>query len=100
MNITEEESRARHSTEAAGLVRQDLLLDAVAEAENLKATAEEIEVKYLRIAEQYGMDVMQIKKAVNTGSVEWQLRRDKALQLILESAVRTEERSILPSAWP
>lgn len=93
LNITEEEWRTRHRAKAAGLVRQDLLLDAVAEAEKIKVTAEEMEAAYLRIAEQYRMDLTQIKTAVNVGSLEWQLRREKARQLIVESAVRTEAAS-------
>jgi FKBP-type peptidyl-prolyl cis-trans isomerase (trigger factor) len=90
LNITEEEWRARHRAMAAGLVTLDLLLDAVAEAEKIEVTAEETEEAYLRIAEQYGMDVTRIKTAVNAGSVEWQLRRDKARQIIVESAIHTE----------
>lgn len=88
LNIPEEEWRAQHRAKAAGLVRRDLLLDAVAEAEQIGVTAEEMETAYLHIAEQCGMDVTQVKTVADAGSVEWQLRRDKAQRLIVDSAIR------------
>ena len=93
LNITEEGWRAQHRAMAAGLVMQDLLLDAVAEAEKIEVSEEEMEAAYLRTAEQYGMDITQLRTMVKTGAVEWQLRRDKARQIILESAVLTEAAS-------
>ncbi|HWQ80391.1 MAG TPA: trigger factor [Anaerovoracaceae bacterium] len=87
LNITEEAWRAQHWSKAAGLVRRDLLLDAVAEAEKISVTAEEMEAAYLHIAEQCGVDAEQVKAEAGAGAVEWQLRREKAARLIVDSAV-------------
>jgi FKBP-type peptidyl-prolyl cis-trans isomerase (trigger factor) len=87
LNMTEEEWRAQNSEKAAGLVRRDLLLDEVAEAERIEVSAGEMAEAYRGIAEQCGIDTEEVKAGIDAEALEWQLRRDKAAKIIVGSAV-------------
>lgn len=72
---------------AAEQVRMDLAIAAIVKAENLDATDEEIEAEYAKMAEQYGMDVENVKKYMAAEIVKEQLLRGKAVELAAEAAV-------------
>ena len=71
-------------------VRTEILLRAVAEAEKLEATEEEIAAEYSELAKQYGMEEEKLKAAVGTDLVCEQIVRRKTLRLITDSGVAEE----------
>ncbi len=68
-------------------VKNDLLLDAVAEAEKLEASAEEIDAYVAKMAEGIGADAEQIKTYFGEEMLAAEVKKDKAGKLIVESAV-------------
>ena len=67
-------------------VRMDLAVNAIIKEENLDATDEEVEKQYTDLAEKYSMDVGELKKYLDEMSVRAQLIRDKAINLVVDSA--------------
>ncbi len=67
-------------------VRMDLAVNAIIKEENLDATDEEVEKQYADLAEKYSMDVGELKKYLDEMSVRAQLIRDKAINLVVDSA--------------
>ena len=70
--------------------KTDVVLEAVAEAEGIKPTAEEIEEEYADVAKQYSMSLEDVKKALAQELIEANLRTRKAAQLIFDAGVATE----------
>ena len=70
-------------------VRSNVLLSAVVEAENIEVSEEEMEEEYAKIAEQYQMEVDQVKAALNAETVKADLASRKAVKLIVDNAVVT-----------
>ncbi|MBR0208949.1 MAG: trigger factor [Oscillospiraceae bacterium] len=68
-------------------VKNDLLLDAVAEAEKLEATAEEIDEYVAKMAEGIGAPADQIKTYFGEAMIASEVKKDKAGKLIVDSAV-------------
>ena len=68
-------------------VKNDLLLDAVAEAEKLEATAEEIDAYVKKMAEGFGATAEQLKTYVGEAMLAAEVKKDKAGRLIVDSAV-------------
>lgn len=71
-----------------------LTLEAVAEAEKLEASEEEIEQEYQKLAEQYSMDVERIKATVPAEEIKGDLTVRKARDLIVSTAVATEGKEV------
>ena len=94
LNTTEADMRKNYRTEAEARVKMQLVIDAVAKAENIEATDEEIEEEIKKYAEQGGTDVETFKKQLSQGDREYLADRvtvDKTVKLITDSAVETEE---------
>ncbi len=72
-------------------VKTRLALEAVAQAENLDATAEEVDAEIARIAEEYRMSVDEVKKAISADEVKLDLVVGKAVDLVKASAKITEK---------
>jgi len=68
-------------------VKVSVALAAVMEAESIEVTDEEIDAQAAKIGEQYGMDADQVKKAVSADQLTEDIKRNKAVDLIVESAV-------------
>jgi len=68
-------------------VKVSVALAAIMEAENIDVTDEEIDAQAAKIGEQYGMDAEQVKKAVPADQLTEDIKRNKAVDLIVESAV-------------
>lgn len=68
-------------------VKLRLALDKIAELEKLTATAEEIEEKYITLAEQYKMDVAQIKKVINEKDLLGDIAAEKAVDFLRDNCV-------------
>ncbi len=68
-------------------VKNDLLLDAVVEAEKLEASAEEIEEFVKKMAEGFGAKVEELKKYFGEEMLAEEVKKEKAGKLIVDSAV-------------
>ncbi|MBR2582947.1 MAG: trigger factor [Oscillospiraceae bacterium] len=68
-------------------VKNDLLLDAVAEAEKLEASAEEIDAYVAKMAEGFGATAEQLKTYFGEEMLAAEVKKDKAGKLIVDSAV-------------
>ncbi len=73
--------------QAEAQVRTDLLLSAVAKAEDIQVTDEEVEKAITEIAEAYNLTVEQIKQMVPTASMAEDMKKKKANDIIMQSAV-------------
>ncbi len=73
--------------QAVDQVRTDLLLAAVADAENIEIPEEDVEKAMQEIADAYHVSIEQIKEAVPHESMINDMRMKKASDLIMESAV-------------
>lgn len=72
---------------AESRLKADIVLNAIAETEGLKATDEEVEAEYARLSESYGMTVEEVKKNLDTETVRDDLEIRKARKLLAESAI-------------
>ena len=75
----------RPSAQAA--VRTNVLLDAVAAAENIEVSEEECEEEYKKLADSYKMELDKVKELLPVESLKGDLQVRKAAKLIAESAV-------------
>ena len=70
-------------------VRNNVLLSAVVEAENITVSDEEVEAEIQKLAEQYSMEADKVRAAVGVESLKADLATRKAVALIKDSAVAT-----------
>ena len=73
--------------QAEAQVRTDLLLAAVVKAEDIQVTDEETDLAIAEIAEAYNMTVEQIKQMVPNDAMKEDMKKKKANDLIMKSAV-------------
>ena len=71
-------------------VKTDLLLEAVAEAEGIEATEQEIAEEYQKVADQYDMELDAVKSGVPESAIIGDLKSRRAAQIIFDSGVPTE----------
>ncbi len=76
---------------AEAQVRTELLLDAVTKAEDLEPTEEELEAYCKKTAESVGAQVEDVKRYFGESFLKNELLREKAMNLITENAVVSEE---------
>lgn len=79
-------------------VRLNLALVKIIEKEKIEVTEEDIEAEYKKYADAYNMDIDTIKKAVSAESLKPELASRKAIDLIVDSAVVTEEKAAKKTA--
>ncbi len=79
-------------------VRLNLALEIIIEKEKIEVTEEDIEAEYKKYADAYNMDIDTIKKAVSAESLKPELASRKAIDLIVDSAVVTEEKAAKKTA--
>lgn len=87
---TMEELREERKEEAEKSVKASLVVDAIAKAENVEVSEEEIEAELTKMAEAYNMTLDQIKEALKANDLEdikGQLRIRKTIDFLVESAV-------------
>ena len=72
-------------------IKSELLLEKVAEVENLTVSEEEIEEEYKGLAETYNMEIDQIKNSVTADMIERDLKLKRAADLIASSSVAVEK---------
>lgn len=80
--------KASFRTGAENQVKTSIALEAIVEAENIEATDEDIEEEIKKLAEQYQMEAEQIKNAVPQDQIASDIKTRKALDLVVDSAVK------------
>lgn len=68
-------------------VRMDLAIAAIIKAENLEVSDEDVDAEYAKMAEQYGMDVENLKKYIEAPVLREQALRSKAIAVVVDNAV-------------
>lgn len=85
--------RATFKDGAEKQVKASLALEAIVAAEKLEATEDEISAEIDKLAQQYGMEAEQIKKAVPADQIAADVTTKKALDLIVDSAKLVEKKA-------
>ena len=68
-------------------IQGDLIFGAIAEAEGIVPTAEEIEAEYQKLSDEYDIELERVKSMVPESEIVRQLKLTKASALVYESAV-------------
>ena len=84
--VTMDQFRANFTEVAKRQVDLRLALEKIAELENITVSDEDVEKEYADMAEQYKMDVDKIKAAVPADAIKNDLKIEKALDLVRDSA--------------
>ena len=87
MGTNRAEFRENAKVAALRQIQGDLIFAAVAEAEKLEPTEEEIAAEYQHLADQYDMDVEVVKNAVPQEEIVHQLKGNMASKLAYDAAV-------------
>lgn len=93
LNTTEADMRKNYRAEAEARVKMQLVIDAVAKAENVQATEEELDEEIKKYAENGSADLESFKASLSEGDREYLSDRivvDKTVKLITDAAVETE----------
>lgn len=72
-------------------VRNELMIEAIIAAEAIEATEEEVDAYIAKIAESYNVPVDNIKTYFGADYITNELKKEKATDLVINSAVITEE---------
>ena len=86
---TIEELKSERREEATKLVKSSLILEAIAKAENVEVSEEEIEAELAKMAQMYNMEVEKIKSAMRPADLEdikGQLTIRKTIDLIVDNS--------------
>ena len=94
-NMTEADLLGQAQEPALRQVRLELAMEAIAKAEEIQVSDDEVEEQFKKDAEQYGMDVETLKKYMDAETVRSQLQREKVVAVVADSAVavKPEEKS-------
>ena len=68
-------------------IRNSLALEAIIKEEAIEISQEEIDAEYQKMADEYSIDLEEIKKYLRIPDLEDQLKREKALKVVVDSAV-------------
>ncbi len=92
---TVEDFKATFRPQSEKQVKMRLALEKIAEVEALTATEEELAAEYEKIAASYGIEVEQVKAAINEKDVAHDVTLNKAIDLVKASAeiVQVAEKS-------
>ncbi len=85
--ITLEQMRNMMKPQAVSNVKGRIMLEKVAELENVSVSEQEIAEEYDKMAEQYGMELDRVKELIDESVLLEDLKVSNALKLIVESAV-------------
>ncbi len=79
--------RKGYREQAEKQVKVRLALEKIAQLENLSASDEELEAEYKKLADQYQMEVEQVKAAIEEKALRKDLEVEKAMNFVKEHAV-------------
>ena len=91
MGATPDTIKEMYRPDAERRVKLRLALEKIAEKENFEITTEELDAEYNRLAEQYKMDVEEVKKAINDESLSADLKSQKAMDFAVDNS-KTESK--------
>lgn len=91
MGATPDTIKEMYRPDAERRVKLRLALEKIAEKENFEITTEELDAEYNRLAEQYKMDVEEVKKAINDESLSADLKTQKAMDFAVDNT-KTESK--------
>jgi trigger factor len=83
--VSKEDFEKNLMKDAEKSIGYNLVIEAVAKAENLEATDEELEVLYNELATQYNMGVEQVKAAVNVEAVKSEAVYRKTVDFLVDN---------------
>ena len=83
-----EDLRKQFELDATSKVKLRLVLEAIANKENLEADDAAVNDEYQRIADQYQMELERIKELIPTESLKYDVRIRKALDFVKDSAIK------------
>lgn len=84
--LTAEQFRANFREPAERQVKLRLALEKIAELENLEVSAEDIDKEYGKLAEEYNMEVENVKNAIPEKTLSSDLKIEKAIDFVKENA--------------
>ena len=87
---TIEQFRDTFRPQAEMQVKFRLALEKIVELENIKATEEEIDAEYAKLAESYGVEADKVKAVIPASEVEKDVAVGKAIDFVKENAVITD----------
>lgn len=88
--MTMQQFRANFREPAKRQVELRLALEKIADLENIVVSQEDLDKEYADLAEQYKMDVEQVKNAIPVDTLTTDIKIEKALELVKDSAVIEE----------
>ena len=86
MGTTVQGVRESQRASAMSQIQNTLLLEKVAEVENIEITDEQVEDSYKQMAEQYEMEIEKVKEYVPAEEIKRDQKFQKAMEIITESA--------------
>lgn len=92
MGMTVEQYREKAKPDAEKQVKIRLALEKIVELENIEVSDEDVEAEYKKFAEQYQMDIEQIKKIIPADGLKKDLAIDKAVDFVRDNAKVTTAR--------
>lgn len=87
MGTTVQGVRESQRASAISQIQNTLLLEKVAEVENIEITDEQVEESYKQMAEQYEMEIEKVKEYVPAEEIKRDQKFQKAMEIITDSAV-------------
>ncbi len=85
--LTEEQFDENLMKDAQKSLSYNLVIEQIAVAENIQATQEETDAKYLEIGAQYKMGIEQVKAAVNPEAIEHEVVYRKTIDFLVDSLI-------------
>lgn len=86
-----EDLRKQYAEDADMRVKTSLLLNAVIDAENVEVTEDDLQAEMASLAENYDLDVDEVKNIVTEDMLKHDISLRKAMDIITESAVESED---------
>ncbi len=84
--LTSEQFRANFREPAERQVKLRLALEKIAELENLEVSADDVNKEYSKLAEDYNMEVENVKNAIPEKTLTQDLKIEKAIDFVKENA--------------
>lgn len=82
---TEDQMHEQYAEDAESRVKTNLVIEAIADAENFEVTTDEVEAEVADLATQYNLPVDQIKKMLPVSMLEHDIKMKRAVEVITES---------------
>lgn len=92
-NTTEESLKAQYRAQAEQQIRVALALEAIAEAEGIEVTDEDVKAELEKMAENYGMDpktLLEIATDSDKDNIRLDKKNEKAVDYVMESVVEVD----------